>query len=34
LKTKPPLRFSKEDAFKTVEQIDMVLEEHYKNKEE
>ncbi|WP_019671159.1 aminotransferase class III-fold pyridoxal phosphate-dependent enzyme [Eudoraea adriatica] len=33
LKTKPPLRFSKEDAFKTVEQIDMVLEEYYKNKE-
>ena len=33
LKTKPPLRFTKEDAVKTVEQIDLVLEEHYKNRE-
>ena len=30
LKTKPPLRFSKEDAFKTVEQIDNILKTHYK----
>ena len=30
LKTKPPLRFSKEDAFKTVEQIDNILKSHYK----
>lgn len=32
LKTKPSMRFSKENAQKTVQQIDMVLEEHYKNK--
>ncbi len=31
LKIKPPLRFSKEDAFKTVEQIDKILKTHYKN---
>jgi len=30
LKSKPPLRFTKEDAFKTVEQIDKVLKNHYK----
>ena len=29
LKTKPPLCFSKEDAFKTVEQIDDILKTHY-----
>ena len=31
LKIKPPLRFSKEDAFKTVKQIDKILKTHYKN---
>jgi 4-aminobutyrate aminotransferase-like enzyme/Ser/Thr protein kinase RdoA (MazF antagonist) len=30
LKSKPPLRFTREDAFKTVEQIDKVLKNHYK----
>jgi 4-aminobutyrate aminotransferase-like enzyme len=30
LKSKPPLRFTKEDAIKTVEQIDKVLKNHYK----
>jgi len=30
LKTKPPLCFSKEDAFKTVEQVDHILKIHYK----
>jgi len=30
LKTKPPLRFSKKDAFETVEQIDKILKTHYK----
>lgn len=29
LKIKPPLRFSKEDAFRTVEQIDNILKAHY-----
>jgi len=33
LKTKPPLQFSKEDASKTVEQIEDILKSHYKNKE-
>ena len=32
LKTKPPLCFSKEDAFKTVEQIDDILKKHYKTR--
>ncbi len=32
LKTKPPLCFSKEDAFKTVEQVDDILKTHYKIK--
>jgi len=32
LKTKPPLCFSKEDAFKTVEQVDNILKTHYKIK--
>ncbi len=32
LKTKPPLCFSKEDAFKTVEQVDHILKIHYKTK--
>jgi len=31
LKTKPPLRFSKDDALKTVEQIEYILKTHYKN---
>ena len=29
LKIKPPLRFSKEDAFKTEEQIENILKTHY-----
>lgn len=33
LKTKPPLRFSKDDALKTVEQLEDILKTHYKNKE-
>ncbi|NNL01452.1 MAG: aminotransferase class III-fold pyridoxal phosphate-dependent enzyme [Eudoraea sp.] len=32
LKTKPPLRFSKDDALKTVEQLEDILKSHYKNK--
>lgn len=32
LKTKPPLCFSKEDAFKTVEQVEHILKTHYKTK--
>jgi hypothetical protein len=29
-KIKPPLRFSKEDAFKTIEHLDNILKTHYK----
>ena len=30
LKMKPPLRFSKEDAFKTIDNLGNILKTHYK----